>query len=110
MNKALYGWLTLGGTVGIAALWFFVVENIKLRGRLKQFENVHKEARAVCGHEWCEQPEESAVHGMTSTTLEEGQHMYVPALLILDMMPPIQMAGRDKGILIDWKITDRKEK
>ncbi len=107
---ALIGWLTILGVGGIFTLWYFIAENIKLRMRLKQFEDVHREARAVCGHDWCDQPEESPTHGMTHTKLEEGQHMYVPALLILNMMPPIQMAGRDKGILIDWKITDRKDK
>ena len=108
--KALIGWATLLGTVGIVSLWFFIVENVKLRRRVKEFEKVHKEGREVCGHDWCDQPEDSPVHGMTSTRQEEGQHMYVPALLILHVQPVIVIAGRDKGILTDWKITNKKEK
>lgn len=108
--RVLIGWLFLTGVAGIGALWFLFVENVKLRRRVKQFEKVHKEAREVCGHDWCDQSEDSVVHGLVAGRLDEGQHKYVPAMLVLDVVPLIQIASRDKAIFLDWKITDRKEK
>ncbi len=103
-DNAAVSWLAVVALATLLSYAWLIMQYRREHKELVHYRKAFKESTHVCGHQWCEEPEESAQHVLDPLEAQEGQHVYRPALLVMEPLPLVQLAGRDKQIFGDWKI------